>query len=347
MKILVIGGTNFIGPPVVRQLCAMGHEVTVFNRGQHHANVPSQVNWIKGDRNNLKEFKQEFERLAPQVVLDAIAFTEVEAKTLMDTFQGIAQRVVVISSIDVYRAYDVLWNRETEIVPTPLTEDSPLRQQLYPYRDMPEKPLGVSDDYEKILVEKVVMADENLSGTVIRLPMVYGVGDPRHRFYAYLKRMQENRPVILLEESVARWCGSYGYVENVARAIALIITNERAINRIYHVAEPEAISEIELIHKIGKIVDWQGVAIALSKDFLPKEWKGGFNFSQQWIVDSSRIRQELNYEEIIPIKEAFEKTIAWQLSNPPKERSLWEVPYLLDYAIEDKILANLNVETRK
>jgi nucleoside-diphosphate-sugar epimerase len=367
MKILVIGGTNFIGPPVVRQLCAMGHEVTVFNRGQHHADLPSQVNWIKGDRHNLKELKQEFERLAPQVVLDEIAFTEVEAQTLMDTFRGITQRAIVISSIDVYRAYDVLWNRETEIVPTPLTEDSPLRQQLYPYRDMPEKPLGVSDDYEKILVEKVVMKDKDLSGTIIRLPMVYGVGDPRHRFYAYLKRMQENRPVILLEENVARWCGSYGYVENVARAIALTVTNERAIDRIYHVAEPKAISEIELIRKIGEIVGWQGVTIrfaatrrrgvqageatspvspsviALSKDFLPKEWKGGFNFSQQWIVDSSRIRQELNYEEIIPIKEAFEKTIAWQLSNPPKERSLWEVPYLLDYAIEDKILEELDI----
>jgi nucleoside-diphosphate-sugar epimerase len=39
MKILVIGGTNFIGPPVIRQLHAMGNEVTVFHRGRTPADV--------------------------------------------------------------------------------------------------------------------------------------------------------------------------------------------------------------------------------------------------------------------------------------------------------------------
>ncbi|OKH26101.1 NAD-dependent dehydratase [Hydrococcus rivularis NIES-593] len=341
MKILVIGGTNFIGPAVVRRLYAMGHEVTVFNRRQNQADLPVQVNYLKGDRNNLQEFKPEFERLAPQIVLDMIPFTEGEAQTLMNTFRGITQRVVAISSMDVYRAYDVLWNRESEIMPTPLMEDSPLRQQLYPYRGMPEKPLDFTDDYEKILVERIVMADRDLPGTVIRLPMVYGAGDPRHRFYAYLKRMEENRPVILLEESVARWRSSYGYVENVAHAIALATTNHRAIAQIYHVAEPEALSELERIRKIGELVSWKGVAIALSKDLLPKEWKGGFNFAQHWVVDSSRLRQELGYEEIVPVDKSLQQAIAWQLSHPPTERSFWEVPYLLDYATEDKLMSEL------
>jgi nucleoside-diphosphate-sugar epimerase len=340
MKILVIGGTNFIGPAVVRQLCAMGHEVTLFNRGYNQADLHWQVNYLKGDRQHLTKFRAEFERLEPQVVLDMIPFTVVDAQTLMNTFRGIAQRVVAISSIDVYRAYDVLWNRESEIMSTPLTEDSPLRQQLYPYRGMPEKPLDVADDYEKILVEQVVMADKDLPGTVIRLPMVYGARDPLHRFYAYLKRMQENRPVILLEETLAYWRGSYGYVENVAHAIALVTTNHRAIGQIYHVAEPEALSQLERIRKIGELVGWKGDAIAVPKDRLPSDWKGGFNFAQHWVVDSSRIRQ-LGYEEIVSADKALQQAIAWQLSNPPSERLFWEIPYLLDRATEDKIMSEL------
>ena len=41
MHILVIGGTNFMGPLVVRSLSEQGHEVTVFHRGQTQTDLPS------------------------------------------------------------------------------------------------------------------------------------------------------------------------------------------------------------------------------------------------------------------------------------------------------------------
>ncbi|MHC5721147.1 MAG: NAD-dependent epimerase/dehydratase family protein, partial [Nostoc sp.] len=99
-------------------------------------------------------------------------------------------------------------------MPVPLTEESSLRQQLCPYREMPSRPITVPIDYEKILVERVVMAS-NLPRTIIRLPMVYGSRDFRHRLYCYLQRMDDNRPAIVLEDGTAQWRGSYGYVENV------------------------------------------------------------------------------------------------------------------------------------
>ena len=63
MKILVIGGTNFIGPPVVRRLHAMGHEVTLFHRGKTTANLPKEVNYIQGDRKNLLIIKASLPKL--------------------------------------------------------------------------------------------------------------------------------------------------------------------------------------------------------------------------------------------------------------------------------------------
>ena len=42
MKVLVIGGTNFIGPPLVRRLVALGHEVAVFHRGRTQADLPAR-----------------------------------------------------------------------------------------------------------------------------------------------------------------------------------------------------------------------------------------------------------------------------------------------------------------
>lgn len=341
MKILVIGGTNFIGPPVVRRLCGMGHEVTVFHRGKSIAELPSDVHHILGERTHLDEFKNKFEEISPQVVLDMFAYTEQDARTLMKTFKGIAQRVVAISSMDVYRAYGVILGRESNVNPVPLTEDSPLRQQFYPFREMPNRPLDAPVDYEKILVERVVMSDPDLPGTILRLPMVYGPGDIRHRLFPYLQRIDDNRPAIVLEESIAEWRGSYGYVENVAYAIALAVCDERAKGRIYHVADAEVFSEAERITRVGKVAGWQGKVVSVSKDKLLTEWKLPVNAEQHWFVDSTRIRQELGYKEVVPPEEALQRTIDWERTHPPKEPEKSAEPWLLDYVTEDAILTNV------
>lgn len=341
MKILVIGGTNFIGPPTVRRLCEMGHEVTVFHRGKTTADLPQAVNYIQGDRQNLATYQSQFTKIAPQVVLDMIPYTEQDAKDLVNTFQGISERIVAISSQDVYRAYSVLLGLETEIQPLPLTEDSALRTQLYPFRDLPERPLNAPADYDKILVERVVMGNPDLPGTILRLPMVYGSGDPLHRFFPYLKRMDDNRPVIVLEENMANWCGCWGYVENVAEAIALAITNQQAAGKIYNIAETSIVSEAERIRNIGRIAGWHGEVVIVPKCQMPASWNLVFNTEQHWVTDSTRIRQELGYSEIIPPDEAVKKNINWQRNHPPEDTSKWVAPELLDYDSEDAILAVL------
>lgn len=342
MKILVIGGTNFIGPPVVRQLSAMGCEVTVFNRGETQADLPPEVNHIRGERSYLTDIKGEFKRLAPQVVLDMIPYTEQDALATMSTFKGIAQRVVAISSMDVYRAYGVILGIESgSVEPVPLTEDSLLRKALYPFRDMPKRPLNAPADYEKIVVERVIMGNPELPGTILRLPMVYGPRDPLHRLFPYLQRMDDNRPTIVLEESVAQWRGSYGYVENAAAAIALAVTNERAMNRIYHVADSEVLSEAERLSRVGQVAGWGGQVVAVPKEYLPEEWNSPYNIKQHWFVDTTRIRQELGYSEVVHPNEALRRTIDWQRSAPPKDSPQWAAPELLDYSTEDAILSDL------
>ena len=48
MRILIIGGTRFIGPQVVRRLHAQGHEVTLFHRGKSKADLPAEIEWENG-----------------------------------------------------------------------------------------------------------------------------------------------------------------------------------------------------------------------------------------------------------------------------------------------------------
>ncbi len=340
MRILVIGGTNFMGPLVVRSLSERGHEIIVFHRGQTQGDLSGGVREILGDRRLLTTSATELQRLAPEVVLDMIPAIEQDAQEVMSIFTGIARRVVAISSQDVYRAFGRVNNKATgPLDALPLTEDSPLRENLFPYRgESPrhqDDPQRWQDDYDKILVERVVMSDANLPGTVLRLPMVYGPGDYQHRLFSYLKRMDDNRSFILLDEVEAGWRWTHGYVENVADAIALAVTDERATGHIYNVGEPFTFTIAEWVRKIGQAAGWQGRIVLIPRGRLPQPLRRGINAEQDMVVDTTCIRRELGYVERVGLDEALKRTVAWERANPPREVD----PKEFDYTREDAFLA--------
>jgi nucleoside-diphosphate-sugar epimerase len=90
MRILVVGGTGFSGPHVVRRLLDMGHEIALFHRGRTEADSPGDVHHIQGDRARLPDYAGELRGFAPEIVLDMIPFTEGDARNLMDLFTGVA-----------------------------------------------------------------------------------------------------------------------------------------------------------------------------------------------------------------------------------------------------------------
>lgn len=342
MRILVIGGTNFMGPVAVRLLYEMGHELTLFHRGQTRAEVLAGVREMLGDRRHLSDYRDELQRLAPDVVLDMIAMTEQDARDIMSIFKGIARRVVAVSSQDVYRAFGRV-NRKEDGPPEalPITEDSPLRQNLYPYRSEPPRaqddPRRWLDDYDKILVERVILGDSELPGTILRMPAVYGPGDYQHRLFDTVKRMDDQRPAMLFEQRLAKWRWTHGYVENMAAAIALAVTDERASGHIYNIGEAETLSLAERVSRVGREIGWQGKVVIVPDGSLPEHLTDDINTEQDIVVDTSRIRQELGYVEPIPLPESLRRAIAWEREHPPAEID----PRQFDYAAEDEILAGL------
>src|SRR6185312_16295017 len=127
-RILLIGATGFIGPHLVRELAQQGHEITIFHRGRASAALPAGVKHLLGDRNDIASHVHDFRRLAPEVVIDLILSSERQAKALVSTFRGLTQRIVALSSGDVYRACGISHGFESgPLQPVPLTEDSELR----------------------------------------------------------------------------------------------------------------------------------------------------------------------------------------------------------------------------
>jgi nucleoside-diphosphate-sugar epimerase len=307
MRILVLGGTRFLGPCVVRELAAAGHEITVFHRGSNRPTFPKNVAEVIGDFADFEKHADDLRRLNPQVVLDTAAFRAEEGRRVL-AFCGVAQRCTVLSSCDVYRAFGRLLRTEPgEPDPTPLTEESPLRGKL----------TGAGERYNKTAVELEAQSDPNRPGTILRLPAIHGPGDWQHRLYDYARSMADHKPQILIDQTIANWCWARGFVANVAHAVALTTTDDRAAGRIYNVADSRCYTEIEWVHLIAQVMGYTGQITPILPEKLPESDRAGIDSRQQYVLDTSRIRSEVGYREIVSDEDGVRATVEWELANPP------------------------------
>ncbi|MHC1547935.1 NAD-dependent epimerase/dehydratase family protein [Phyllobacterium sp. K27] len=276
MKVLVIGGTRFIGAHVVRQMHDAGDAITVFHRGtSDNAILPS----VEHVRDAAAEYPitafPEIIRRDWDVVVHMVAMGEADAGAAVQAFSGRVGRLVLVSSCDVYRAYGRLTKAEPGSPdPIPLSEDAPLRSVYYPHRAMENELGGWARDYEKILAERAVSQASTIDWTILRLPKVYGPGD------------NADLATIYGFAGVPQWRWTHGHVENVASAIALAARHAAASTAIFNVGEANTPSMGERLARLP----------ARSGDTpVPP----AFDYRQHLVTDTTRIRTELGYVEVI------------------------------------------------
>jgi nucleoside-diphosphate-sugar epimerase len=341
MRVLIIGGTGFIGPHITRELIRREHHVTVFHRGR--TAVPPGAREIVGDRQQLTKSADNLRALAPDVVVDVVLSSGRQARELMNVFRGHARRVVALSSMDVYRACGVTHRlEEGPLESLPLrAETSALRTKLETYPPAQVQVLQqifgwLDDEYDKIPVEREVVGHGELPGTVVRLPMVYGPRDPLHRFHPIVKRIVDGRRVIPFSADMAQWRATKGYVEDVGAAIVAAAVVDRATGRIYNVGEADTLTELEWAQQVARALNWDGEFKLMPDDRLPAHLRAPGNTAQHWIGDTTRIREELGFRETITREEAIRRTVEWERANPPTGFT----PHEFDYPSEDEALRN-------
>lgn len=315
MKVLILGGTGFIGRPVTTRLLEAGHEIAVFHRGKRHARFPRHVLHIHGTRSRLAESARAFESFSPEVVVDLIAFSEADAESTVQVFSGRVERLVCASSMDVYRAHGSFRRLEPSAPrKRPLSERAPLRTVLFPYRDLAKNKSDLFFSYEKILVERSVMNNAELSATVLRLPQVFGPHDEQHRLRFYLQRMEAGEDIVI-SEAKAGWRWTRGYVQDIAAGFVLAATNRKASGRIYNIGERAAESEKDWIQRIGEAAGWTGQLRVVSEKALPAALRDPYDWSHHLAGDTGRIRRELGYQEKVSPSEAMRRSVRWERSQ--------------------------------
>ncbi len=344
-RILVVGGTVFVGPSVVRELVANGHEVAVFHRGEHEVALPASVRHIHGDRAGISDHRMAFRAFAPDTVVDMRSMTESDARAVLDAVRGIADRILAVSSMDVYRAYGRLHGTEPgPPLPPPFGEDSPLREKLYPYRDhtpavIAQRPAWLGE-YDKILVERTVLGDDGIAGTVVRFPMVHGERDEQRRFYPLWKRIVDGRTAILMSAGSAAHRASRTHVDNAAHAVAVAATDDRARGRIYNVGDEDPMAWIDWARLVATQLKWTGEFVVAPSAQLPTRLRDPRPdvWDHHLVSETSRIRRELGYREVVGREEGLARALAWYAESPlPDPPAAPDV----DYAAEDEALVTI------
>jgi nucleoside-diphosphate-sugar epimerase len=323
MRVLVLGGTRFIGRAIVDELLAAGHEVLVAHRGQTEpeglAVVPVHVHVDRHDRDGLSGAIRGFE---PEALVDTRALTKADAEAIVGVV-GDGIRLVVLSSCDVYRAFGSLLDG-VATDPVPLTEESPVRppERRYLYRGQREDLF----DYEKLDLEPVYL---DRGGTVLRLPMVYGEHDYQRREEFVLRRVRAGRQRIPFGSG--QWLTCAGYVGEIARATRLAVESPRAAGEIFNLAETPCWPVILRARQILDAAGFDGELVRVPDAALPADLEETGSLSQHLMVDSSKARQALGWVHGAP--EPFvRRSVAWHLAHPPED----EDP---DFSADDAALA--------
>jgi 2'-hydroxyisoflavone reductase len=188
LRILILGGTGFIGPHQVRYALARGHRVTLFNRGQINAGMFTDgpnLKQLLGDRAPNPGNYESLKGREWDVVIDNPARRPRWVREAAAAVKGHAKQYVFISTISVYASNDTPGADETAAVlttDTPDVEDGETFARLY-------GPL-------KALCEQEAERAFPGHATIIRPGLVVGAGDPTDRFSYWPVRIERGGEVL-------------------------------------------------------------------------------------------------------------------------------------------------------
>jgi len=174
MRVVLIGGTNFLGPVTVGLLQQAGHEVAVAHTGTHEHPAVRDLEHLHGEREELLAAGGQVERWRPDVLVDTFAggaTAEKAEATKRCAARASSQKIIAVSSIDVYQHCVEAGLADFSGVvpfpsqPLPLDEHAPLRSGPYP---------GGSAAHDNAAMEAALRDAGNV--TVLRPGAIYGPG---------------------------------------------------------------------------------------------------------------------------------------------------------------------------
>ena len=208
MRILIMGGTRFIGVYLTKILLAQGHEVVLFNRGNKP--VPAEgVRQIQGDRQDLAQLKAKLSSESFDAVFDNNGRELSDTQPLVEIFQDRVKHFVYVSSAGVYLPSEQMPHVEGD-------------------------PVDPNSRHKGKHQTEAYLAASGIPWTSIRPTYIYGPGNYNDLEAWFFDRLVRNRPLLIPENGLH--FTQFGHVKDLASAMASVLGNDRAIGQIYNIS---------------------------------------------------------------------------------------------------------------
>ncbi|MBW4691979.1 MAG: NAD-dependent epimerase/dehydratase family protein [Lyngbya sp. HA4199-MV5] len=214
MRILMMGGTRFIGVYLTRLLVKQGHEVVLFNRGQNPAPVEG-IQQLQGDRTHPEALKAALAGETFDAIFDNNGRELSDTQPLVELFTGKVEHFVYMSSAGVYLKADQM----------PHVEGDPI--------DPKSRHKGKHETEAYLVTHDVPF-------TSIRPTYIYGPQNYNDLEAWFFDRIVRDRPIPI--PGHGQHLTQFGHVQDLAQAMAQVLENHKAIGQIYNVSGDRAVT---------------------------------------------------------------------------------------------------------
>lgn len=303
-RILILGGSRFIGYLMLCELLRDGYDVTIFNRQKRNPpdRFPRETKFVRGDRNSIKDIERLFQ-INYDVVIDLSGYIPNHIYPIVDRFRSRIGQYIFISSPTVYS-----------------------KESTAPFNEQDSQTLD-KNTYggNKALCEKVLkdyFERHQFPITIFRPQGVFGPYDTCQIGQIFY-RLTNKLPIVFPKVHNTH-CG-FLYVYDLIRATTLVINNPATYGKTYNLAGDESLTLSRLAALCGEICSTSPIFRYVDSldelsevEIMTKKRHAGILIDwpeRHEVLDTTHANNELRID-FTNIELALRETYSWLIKTP-------------------------------
>lgn len=309
MRILIMGGTRFLGVYLTKELVQRGHEVVLFNRGNKPAPIEN-VQQIHGDRKDTQQLKDVLSSEKFDAIFDNNGRELNDTQPLVEIFNNQVKHFIYVSSAGVY-----------------------LKSEQMPHIEGDE--IDPKSRHKGKFETESYLEKSGIPWTSIRPTYIYGPQNYNDLEAWFFDRIVRNRPIPIPGNGLH--FTQFGHVQDLVKAMAAVLDNEKAIGQIYNISGERYVT-FDGLAKACAIAAGKSPDEVKIVHYNPKEFDFGKRKAfplrmQHFFADIHKALSDLNwqpeYDLISGLKDSFENDY---LASQRQQATI-------DFSLDEQILS--------